>query len=213
MLRKTGAVIWVEGIIGAGKSTLAKALAEALNLEAMYEPVESNPYLEDFYNDPKSVAFAMQIHLMHHRFAMQKIAAFNATIGKGSVLDRGMPGDRVFCKMHMQAGNITGKEWQTYQMAYEIMACSLSPPSILLFLDVEPDVALERVRKRSRGAESGITLKYLSDLRKGYLDMLSEVESGRHAWSQRMAVLRVPWNADDQPLEGLIADLGEIWVK
>jgi deoxyadenosine/deoxycytidine kinase len=200
-------VIWVEGIIGVGKTTLAKKLAESLGLRAMFEPVDGNPYLVRFYDDPKRWAFPMQVELMKTRFAMQKEAAYGAALGNGSVLDRGMPGDRVFCKLHMLAGNMSELEWQTYEGLYEVMSCSLVTPSLLLFLDVEPEVALERVRARARDAEVGVDLKYLTDLRKGYLDLMAEVESGEHAWSRRMEVRRLPWNVDHQPIDPLIESL------
>lgn len=204
---KTGPVIWVEGIIGAGKSTLADMLSKSLGIRVFHEPVDSNPYLEKFYKDPKRWAFPMQIHLMHDRYAMQKEAAYGSTRGNGAILDRGMPGDRVFCKLHMLTGNIDELEWNTYEKAYEVMACSLTPPSLLIFLDVEPDVALERVKTRNRGVETGITLKYLTDLRKGYLDLMCEIESGVHSWSKGMEVRRLPWNMDHQPVQPLITAL------
>lgn len=202
-----GPIIWVEGIIGSGKSTLTKTIAERLNLKAFHEPVESNPFLDRFYKDPERWAFPMQMYLMYQRFAMQKEAAYAAARGNGAVLDRGMPGDRVFCKLHMLEGNIHKLEWMAYQASYDIMACSLTPPSLLLFLDVEPDVALERVRARARGVESSIDLRYLVDLRKGYLDLLCEVESGSHAWAQGMEVMRLAWNTDHLPVEPLICEL------
>jgi len=203
----SGLIIWVEGIIGAGKTTLAKLLAKSMNLQPMFEPVDNNPYLSKFYEDPKRWAFPMQMHLMHDRYAMQKEVAYAASRGRGAVLDRGMPGDRVFCKLHMLAGNIHELEWQTYQRAYEVMACSLIPPSLLLFLDVEPEVALERVKERARDAEVTVDLKYLTDLRKGYLDLMAEIESGEHVWSRGMEVRRLPWNMDHQPIHPLVESL------
>ena len=204
---RSSPIIWAAGIIGAGKSSLVKLLAKALGLEALYEPVDSNPYLKDFYVDQKRWAFPMQIELMKTRFAMQKKAAYGAALGVGAILDRGMPGDRVFCKLHMLAGNMSEQEWNTYEGLYEVMACSLAPPSLLIFLDVEPDVALERVKERARGAEVGIDLKYLKDLRKGYLDLMAEIESGEHVWSRGMEVKRLPWNMDHQPVGPLIQSL------
>lgn len=193
---KIGVVVWLEGIIGVGKSTLTDTLAKSLGLRAYHEPVDSNPYLERFYRDPKRWAFPMQMHLLHDRYAMQKEAAYAATRGYSSILDRGMPGDRVFCKLHMRAGNMDELEWQTYEKAYCTMSCSLTAPSLLVFLDVEPDVALERIKKRNRNAEVGIDIKYLEDLRKGYLDLMCEIESNLHSWSRGISVLRQPWNAD-----------------
>ena len=203
----SGSIIWVEGLIGSGKTTLTEKIAQTLNLRALYEPVEANPYLKIFYEDPKRWAFPMQIHLLHCRYALQKLAAYEATTTggyAGAVIDRGLPGDRVFCRLHMLAGNISELEWQTYEKAYDIMTGSLTPPSLLLFLNVEPEVALERIKKRNRGAETSMTLDYLVRLRKGYLDLLVEIESGEHAWSRGMRVVQIPWNTDHQPIDKLI---------
>ncbi len=205
-----GPILWIEGIIGAGKSTITQKLAEALGLRAIFEPVESNPYLERFYKEPGRWAFPMQMHLLHARYAMQKIAAYEATMNggyHGAILDRGLPGDRVFARLHMLAGNMDELEWQTYEAAYDSMTCSLIPPSLMIFLDVEPEVAFDRVKERARGAEVGMELQYLKDLRKGYLDLMVEIESGEHAWSRGMKIMRLAWNTDHQPIDKLIETL------
>jgi deoxyadenosine/deoxycytidine kinase len=205
-----GPVLWVEGIIGSGKTTLTENLAKNLGLRPIFEPVASNPYLDLFYKYPRRWAFPMQIELLHRRFAMQKLAAFEAaTAGgfRGAILDRGLPGDRVFARLHMLADNMSQLEWETYERAYDIMTCSLTPPSLLIFLDIEPDVALQRIKTRARGAEVGIDRKYLEDLRRGYLDLMVEIDSGDHAWSRGMKVMRLAWNTDHQPTDALIEKL------
>ena len=201
---RTKPVIWIEGIIGSGKTTLADALAKKLNFRPIHEPVETNPYLGCFYQDPKRWAYPMQLHLLAERYGLQKLAVGEALSGdryEGVILDRGLPGDRVFAKLHVQEGNISELEWGTYERFYEIMASDLRPPALIVFLDVDPRVAFNRVNKRARQAENGLPIEYLEKLHRGYLDLLSEIESGRHLWSRGMDVLRWPWNTDDLPVD------------
>jgi deoxyadenosine/deoxycytidine kinase len=205
-----GPVVWVEGIIGAGKSTLTSTIAERLNLRPIYEPVDDNAYLGLFYEDQERWGFPMQVELMARRYGMQLQALAEAMVRgqwQGAVLDRGLPGDRVFAKMLMQAGKIHELEWQTYEKLYDHMTTWITSPRLLVFLDVEPEVAHERVRGRARDAESGIPLDYLRDLRKGYLDLLVDVESGRHHWSRGMEVLKVPWNVDHQDPGSVVEEI------
>ena len=75
-------VLWIEGIIGAGKTTLANQLADMLHMRAIHEPVEANPYLKLFYEDPKRWAWSMQMHLLGHRYGLQKLAVSEAMVGE-----------------------------------------------------------------------------------------------------------------------------------
>jgi deoxyadenosine/deoxycytidine kinase len=177
-----GPIIWIEGLIGAGKTTATNKLAELLKLRPMLEPVDTNPYLKQFYEDPKRWAFPMQMHLLAHRYAMQQAASWESVLGRGAVLDRGLPGDRVFCRLHMLEGNMSQNEWQTYDYIYQIMAANLRVPSLIVYLDVEPEVALYRIQKRARSAEVGMDIDYLQKLRAGYMDLLVQIDSGDHAW-------------------------------
>ncbi|MFX0183210.1 MAG: deoxynucleoside kinase [Candidatus Hodarchaeota archaeon] len=207
-------IIWVEGIIGSGKSTFSRDLAKELKLRLIAEPVDDT-YLTIFYENPKRWAFPMQIDLLHKRYSLQKLAAYEASLAavgessyQGVVLDRGLPGDRVFARLHMLEGNISEVEWKTYLRAYETMTCSLIPPSLLIYLDVEPITAYERVTGRDRSYErAGVPLEYLKKLQRGYLDLLAEIDSGQHAWSRGIEIKRLPWNADHQPMTELIDEL------
>ena len=192
-------LIWVEGIIGAGKTTFAREIGKRLDLRMIEEPVASNPYLERFYKDPKKWATMMQIFLLHKRYAMQQMAVWEATgVGgsAGAVLDRSLSGDRVFAKMHMDAGNIDPLDWETYEMAYNYMARSLLPPTLLVFLDVQPQTAYDRMKKRNRDAEVGVPLDYLIQLRRGYQELLREAEAGLMPWAHAVRVSRIVWDPD-----------------
>ncbi|MHA2244072.1 MAG: deoxynucleoside kinase [Candidatus Hodarchaeales archaeon] len=207
-------IIWVEGIIGSGKSTFSRMIAKGLNVRLLSEPVD-NEYLTIFYEDPKRWAFAMQIDLLHKRYSLQKLAAYEASLAamgeskyQGVVLDRGLPGDRVFARLHMLEGNISKVEWRTYLRAYETMTCSLIPPSLLIYLDVEPLTAMKRVQNRDRSYErAGVPIKYLEKLQQGYLDLIAEIQSGQHSWSRGMEIMRIPWNTDHQPTDSILENL------
>jgi deoxyadenosine/deoxycytidine kinase len=192
-------LIWVEGILGAGKTTFCREVAEQLPLRCLEEPVEDNPYLERFYLAPARWAFPMQIDLLYRRYVIQKLAAYES-IGEGgyhgALIDRGMPGDRVFARLHYEAGNMSFLEWSTYQRIYKTLACSLLPPSILIFLHVDPRTAMDRVIARNRSAEVGLELAYLEKLHQGYQEMLVEIQSGVHPWGRGVEIWKVDWNQE-----------------
>ena len=192
-------LIWVEGLIGSGKSTFAREVGARLNLRVLEEPVDDNPYLEPFYRDPKRYAFGFQVFMLHRRYVLQQLASYEATgLGGhgGAILDRSLSGDRVFAKMHCEAGNIDPLDWATYELAYGIMCRTLLPPTLLVFLDVQPKTAFERMRRRGRGAEAGVPLDYLVKLRDGYNELLHEAETGLLPWSHAVRVSRIVWDPD-----------------
>lgn len=192
-------LIWVEGSIGCGKTTFSREIAKRLNLRLIEEPVASNPYLDKFYKEPKKYAFGMQMYLLHVRYAMQQLASFEATgCGgyDGSILDRSISGDRVFAKLHMEEGNIDPLDWKTYEMAHSIMCRSLLPPTLLVYLDVQPQTAFNRMRNRNRDVEAGVPLEYLIKLRNGYIELIKEAERALLPWAHAVRVCRIPWDFD-----------------
>ena len=194
-------IIWLEGLIASGKSTLAKILGERLNMRVMFEPVKSNIYLKPFSEDEKRWAFSMQIHMLSVRSGFQDLAAeevLTGTMFNGVILDRGLPGDHAFCRLHVARGNIHPREYETYKNLYKHRTNKLKPPSMMFFLDVEPEVALRRIKERARGVEVNITEQYLSDLRDQYYDLMVELGNGDHEWAGKVDIRRIPWNVDNQ---------------
>ena len=192
-------LIWVEAIIGAGKTTFAREMARRLNLRCLEEPVDSNFLLEPFYKDPKKYAWSMQMLLLHRRYALQQLASLEcSSIGcqNGAILDRSIAGDRVFAKLHVAAGNIDPLEFKVYEEAYDIMSCTLFPPTVLVYLDCQPETAYERMTQRGRHCEKGVPLSYLRELYDGYQELIRDAERGQTPWAHAVRVAHIHWDLD-----------------
>lgn len=164
--------ISISGMIGAGKSTLAKALGEKLQLPIYYEPVDDNEYLEDFYKDMKKHSFAMQIALLNKRFKQQQEIIWT---DKGAVQDRTIYEDRIFAEMLCRAGLMDKRDFQTYCSLSKNMSKFMTHPNVIVHLDVTPEESLRRIKLRNRECESAITLNYLKDLYVAYEDFLVKI--------------------------------------
>jgi len=198
-----GHLLWVEGIVGAGKTTFCRNIGPLLNLRVIEEPVATNPYLKRFYQDPKKYAFPMQICLLALRAKMQQLAMWEASgVGRynGAMLDRSLSGDRVFAKQHARNGNISRLDWWTYEQAYDAFCRPIAPPVRLIYLIVDPECALERIQRRkvedpeNRACESAITLDYLKSLRDGYDELMEEAEHGLLPWGNAVKINRMHWD-------------------
>lgn len=177
-------LIGISGIIGVGKSTLTESLGSLMGSDIVREPVETNEYLSKFYGDMNKYSFPMQVYLLNHRFRQhqQMVWADN-----NMIQDRTIYEDVIFAKMLNEGGLMEDLDFQTYVQLFNNMTNFLHRPDLIIYLDVEPEEALRRVRKRSRSCEDGITVEYLTDLKKGYEEWLQDVEG-------RIPVLRLDWN-------------------
>ena len=168
----SGVFIGIAGLIGAGKTTLATALAKELNLPVFYEPVTENTYLEDFYTDMKSYSFPMQIFLLNKRFKQQQQIVWSGT---GGVQDRTIYEHSVFAKMLCAGGFIDKRDYKTYVELFQSMSNFIKRPDIIVHLDLSPGEAYKRIQMRNRECESGITLEYLKDLHSAYDDFINDI--------------------------------------
>src|SRR5512138_3233242 len=105
------AFIGIAGLIGAGKTTLAKALGQHLDLEVHFEPVIDNEYLADFYRDTKRYSFAMQIYLLNRLFQQHQEIIWR---GSGGVQDRTIYEDAIFAKALRDMGLMDARDYDTY---------------------------------------------------------------------------------------------------
>ena len=196
-----GKVIVVEGIIGAGKTSFSKELAEKLGGNTLYlqEPDEennANPYLKDFYEDQKRWAYTMQTHLLQERYKMHLYAQWHAmTTGGYAVLDRSYFGDTAFARLQLSTGTMTQREFDTYQSIYHAMTSSVLLPTVCVHLLVSPKVAQRRIQNRmevqtGRKCENVIDLEYLQALTCEEQQTVDTLEK------QGVRVLALRWDED-----------------
>jgi len=159
-------------LIGAGKSTLAKALGEELGLPVYYEPVIDNVYLEDFYKDMKKYAFPLQIFLLNKRFKQQQQIIWQ---GQGGVLDRTIYEDGVFARMLRDSGHLDERDYRTYMEFFQNMSNFMQKPNIIVHLDVSAEESYRRIQMRSRDCESGVPLAYLQGLHAAYEVFIQDI--------------------------------------
>jgi hypothetical protein len=194
-------VVIVEGIIGAGKSSLTKELGAALGPGTLIqmEPDEANdanPYLADFYEDQKRWALIMQVHLLQARYRMHLQAQWHALSGTGhAILDRSYFGDTCFARLQVRHGAMSEREFGTYQSIYHTMTAHVLLPNVCVRLLVSPEVARRRIESRmelrdGRKCESGIDLRYLVDLDREISHMVSVLRQ------QGVTVIDMPWDVD-----------------
>jgi deoxyadenosine kinase len=176
--------IGIAGMIGAGKSTLARALGEHLGLPVYYEPVEDNEYLADFYRDTQRYAFATQIYLLNRRFQQHQEIIWR---GGGGVQDRTIYEDAVFAKSLVNLGLLDERDYRTYVALFRHMSNFMCRPSLIIYLDVTPERSYERVRLRTRDVESGVSLEYLKALHTEYERFIEDI-------ARTVPVIRVDWD-------------------
>ena len=164
--------IGISGLIGAGKTTLARELGKVLNLPVYYEPIVENEYLEDFYRDMKRYSFSFQIYLLNCRFRQHQQVLWNGT---GGIQDRTLYEDSIFAKVLYEDGNMEEREYKTYLNLFRNMSNFMKKNTLIVDLDVKPEESLRRIKLRARGCETGITVDYLTKLYNAYEEFLKEI--------------------------------------
>lgn len=189
--------IVVSGLIGVGKSDFTQKLSTLLGYKALMEPVEENPYLADFYEDPKTWGYPMQEFLKSRRFALYQFGAWGLRAGQfdGVILDRSLHEDTVFAEINRDLGNIHERNWETYLAGFQDMQHFLPEPDLYIFLDAPPETCRARAAARDRPEErttglstedTGIPLDYMRRLEEGYRTWLAAI-------SDRVRVVRLDW--------------------
>lgn len=156
----------VAGNIGAGKSSLTRLLSERYRLEPVYEAVDENPYLEDFYRDMRRYAFHSQMFFLATRLG-QHLKQVNP--GRRVIQDRTVYEDAaVFARQLHRQGVLDDRDHRSYRTMYEAIQAALRPPDLLIYLRADLPTLRRHIRQRGRDYEADIEDAYLRGLNSLY---------------------------------------------
>jgi len=194
-------MIIIEGNIGAGKSTLTKQLSETLDAKPFYEPVETNPYLDKYYQDPKKYALPMQFYLMSNRYELHQQGIEHIwKTQKSCIFDRSIYGDYIFAKRNWLDGNMSDIDFENYNKMRRVMFQNLMIPHVTLYLKNDPQVSYNNIANRCRDCEQTIPLEYLKGLDELYRELVYEMKG------LGSTVIEIDWN-EFRPLDYIMERL------
>ncbi len=164
-------LVLVAGNIGAGKTSLTERIGARLGWWTGFESVADNPYLSDFYADMRAWSFHLQVFFLGHR-AEQYLEAVHDP--RSAILDRSIYEDfYIFARALHHLGNLGERDYLSYHRLFDLVVNSLPHPDLLIYLKAPVSVLMNRIHKRARNMETGITLEYLSLLDSFYDDWLN----------------------------------------
>jgi len=157
--------IAIEGVIGAGKTSLARKLAEKTNANLILEEFETNPFLAKFYDDRKRYAFQTQMFFLVNRFKQQQELNQDDLFSEFIVSDYIFDKDNIFAYM-----NLSGDELKLYEGLFPLLQRDLRKPDLVIYLQASPDRLMYNIKKRNRKIEKNIAKSYIGELSEAYND-------------------------------------------
>jgi deoxyguanosine kinase len=153
----------IEGVIGVGKTTLARLLQPMFDAELLLEAFEENPFLSDFYADRRRYAFQTQIFFLLSRYHQQRDGVPKALVQGSLIADYTFEKDALFARLNLQ-----GDELDTYFRLHAALAERLVQPDLTVYLRVRTEVALQRIAQRDRPYERDMDADYIARLNRTY---------------------------------------------
>jgi deoxyadenosine/deoxycytidine kinase len=177
----------VAGNIGVGKSTLTELLSSRLDWEPFFEAVNDNPYLSDFYDDMERWSFHSQIYFLSRRLRhhWQLLRRANSVVQDRTVYEDA----EIFARNLYQQGSMDERDYRSYCELYDVVTTVLPAPDLIVYLRASVPTLSERIRRRGRSYEQGISIAYLRQL--------NELYEGWIARFSLCPVLTVPSDALD----------------
>lgn len=166
--------IAIEGVIGAGKTSLATLLAEKLNAKLILERFGDNPYLEKFYSNTQEYAFRTQIYFLLERYTqlqeLRQKELFESYIISDYIFEK----DKIFAYM-----NLNDDELKLYEMIVQNFDRNIVPPDLVVYLQSPVSRLMDNIRKRNRYFEKDLTEHYIDNLNDAYNYFFSRYRNSR----------------------------------
>lgn len=156
-------LVVVEGLIGVGKTSLARKLAAAVGAETVFEQPMENPFLERFYKDRRAAAFPAQLYFLFQRARQLSALQQQDMFAPLRIADYMLDKDRLFARIVLD-----DEEFKLYDQVYARLAMDAPTPDLVVFLQAPVDILLARIDKRDIAYEKYIDAAYLERLGEAY---------------------------------------------
>ncbi|MDH4069812.1 MAG: deoxynucleoside kinase [Ignavibacteria bacterium] len=153
----------VEGVIGAGKTSLCRMLADTFGARLVLEKYEDNPFLQNFYDDPDRYAFQTQIFFLLGRYKQMRDLHQPDLFQRCIVSDYIFEKDKIFAYLNLQ-----DDELRLYELLINSMEHAIPTPDLVVYLQSNVERLMETIRRRGRDLEAKITQEYVRDLNEAY---------------------------------------------
>lgn len=183
--------IGIFGSIGVGKTTLAEHLREKYNAKNVSEPVDENPYLKLFYENPKDYALRAQLFFL--------ISRYNTLLFMDSekdliIFDRTFLEDYAFASTQHKLGSINDIDFKLYNDYYDLMKKHMANMDIIFYLYADISTLLKRIIERNRSYEKKITVEYMEALNNSYNELYEKLVK------EGINIIKVDWDSKfDRP--------------
>ena len=155
--------IAIDGVIGVGKTTLTHMLVEKFKGRAIVEEVEENPFLADFYEDPRRFAFQTQMFFLLSRYRQQQDIPQRELFHQLIVSDYTFWKDKIFAHL-----NLEDRELFLYEKVATLLERDIPRPDLVVYLKSTPERLMQNIKKRGRTFERNMSFEYIQSLNKAY---------------------------------------------
>ncbi len=153
----------IEGVIGAGKTTLAKMITERLNAKLVLEKFEENPFLPKFYEDPEHYAFQTQIFFLLSRYKQQQELFQGDLFHNVLISDYIFDKDKIFAYLTLQ-----DDELKLYETLIGTIEKNIPTPDLVVYLQSSVERLMSNIKRRGRSYEENMSEEYIKDLNEAY---------------------------------------------